>query len=289
MQIFLNGCVTGLVISLVALSFTSVYLSTRVFHLALGGVFTAAPFIVWSSVRSGIPWPIGVVIALLVGTLVSLLCELVNHSRLSRKRVSAGSHLISSLGLYIVITQLIVMRWGSDAQTLRHGVSRVINISGISLTPPQIVAASVSTLVMILFFLWLRLSRKGLQFRALSDNENEVALRGYNIRRLRLLAFGLSGLLCSGGAILLSYDRGFSPYGGITAILLAVVAMIVGGRQTFLGPVIGGLIVGVLREETAYLFAARWQELFTFLLLALFILVRPSGLIGKKGRLESEP
>jgi branched-chain amino acid transport system permease protein len=98
----------------------------------------------------------------------------------------------------------------------------------------------------------------------------------------------MSGLLCSAGAIVLSYDRGFSPYGGMTAILLAVVAMIVGGRQTFVGPVIGGLVLGVLREETAYLFAARWQELFTFLLLALFILVKPSGLIGNKGRLEAE-
>jgi branched-chain amino acid transport system permease protein len=225
---------------------------------------------------------------LLAGTAISLLCEISNHARLSRNGVSAGGHLISSLGLYIIITQLIVMKWGSDAQTLRHGVSRVINISGILLTSPQIVVASVSALVIALFFLWLRFSRKGLQFRALSDNANEVALRGYNIKRLRLLAFGMSGLLCSAGAIVLSYDRGFSPYGGMTAILLAVVAMIVGGRQTFVGPVIGGLVLGVLREETAYLFAARWQELFTFLLLALFILVKPSGLIGNKGRLEAE-
>lgn len=288
MQTLLNGCVTGLLISLVALAFTTVYLPTRVFHLALGAVFTAAPFIVWASVRSGIPWPIGVVFALLVGTSFSLLCEIVNHARLSRKRVSAAGHLISSLGLYIIIIQLIVMRWGSDAQTLRHGLSQVINISGILLTLPQIIAASISILAISMFFLWLRLSKKGLQFRALSDNANEVALRGYNIQRLRLLAFGISGLLCAGGAIAFSYDRGFSPYGGMTAILLAVVAMIVGGRQTFLGPVIGGLVLGILREETAYLFAARWQELFTFLLLALFILVRPSGLIGNKGRLESE-
>lgn len=289
MQVVINGCITGLALSVVALSFTIVYLPTRVFHLALGAIFIIVPYIVWAGVNAGLPQTFMVVCALLAGTALSLLCELLNHHRLSRIGVSASAHLISSLGIYIVLNQLVFMKWGSDPHTIRSGVSSLIPFFGVSVTPPQAASAIFSVLILVAFFLWLRFVKKGVLFRALADNPAEVAILGYNIDRVRLLAFGLSGLLCSCGSLLLAYDKGFSPYGGLTAILLAVVAMIIGGRATFIGPVAGGLILGLLREETAYLLATRWQDLLTFLLLALFLLLRPSGLITHKGRIESQP
>jgi len=102
------------------------------------------------------------------------------------------------------------------------------------------------------------------------------------------MAFGISGIFCSGSALLVSYDIGFDPHGGLIALLLAVVAVIIGGRQSFMGPVMGGILLGLVRSEVVWFLSARWQEAITFLLLALFLFVRPNGIFGRKGRLEAE-
>ena len=64
--------------------------------------------------------------------------------------------------------------------------------------------------------------------------------------------------------------------------------MIIGGRRTFVGPVIGGLLLGILRANVIWFFAARWQDVVMFTVLALFLLFRPDGLMGKRLRVEAQ-
>lgn len=288
MQTIANGIITGCTIALLALAFTVVYLPTRIFHIALGGVYALAPFIMWFGLARGWPWYVGSFAAVISGIAVSLACEYSNHMNLERRSASPGAHLISSLGLYIVIVQGITLIWGNETKQLRERLETPYILSNVVLTGAQITAAIIALLVLALFFIWLLLSARGLHFRALSDNPKEIALRGYNVSRLRLLAFGLSGLLGSTGSLLVAYDIGFDPHGGFTAVLLAVVATIIGGRYSFLGPVIGGLLLGLVRAEVTWFFSARWQDAATFLLLTLFLFVRPNGLLGRGARLEAE-
>ena len=288
MQIFVNGTITGLTIAVLALAFTVVYLPTRVFHVALGGVYATAPFIAWTCTRWGWPWYVAMALASLTGVGLSLACEFVNHARLERKGASSGAHLVSSLGIYIIMVQAIALIWGNETKVLRRGLDAVVAFGEIIITRAQLLAAGVSVLMLALFYGWLQWSRLGLQFRALADNPKELALRGYNIRRLRRVAFGMSGALCSGSALLVSYDIGFDPHGGLVALLLAIVAVIIGGRESFLGPVLGGVLLGLVRSEVVWFLSARWQEAVTFLLLALFLFIRPNGILGRKGRLEAE-
>ncbi|MFM7578014.1 MAG: ABC transporter permease subunit, partial [Microcystaceae cyanobacterium] len=103
-----------------------------------------------------------------------------------------------------------------------------VKFSGLVLTNAQIWAAIASSVVLGCFYAWLKYSQLGLEFRALADNAKEFALRGYNVNRLRLLAFGLSGLLGAVSSLLVAYDIGFDPNGGLNAVLLAVVAVIIG-------------------------------------------------------------
>lgn len=115
----------------------------------------------------------------------------------------------------------------------------------------------------------------------------QFALFGYNVNIHRILAFGVAGLLASAASIASAYDTGFDPHVGLHAILLAVVAVIIGGRGSFLGPIIGGLILGILRAQVVWHFSSRWQEAATFGLLALVLLIRPQGILGRKTRVET--
>ena len=114
-----------------------------------------------------------------------------------------------------------------------------------------------------------------------------MALRGYNIRRLRVFAFAVSGFLAAESAVLVAYDVGFDPHGGIHALTLAIVAVIIGGRQTFIGPLLGSLLLGLVRAQVVWNLSARWQDAVTFILLAGFLLLRPEGLLNPQGRVEA--
>lgn len=288
MQVLLNGLIDGLVIALLAVAWNVVYLPTRVFHVALGGIYTAAPFVVWACLHKGLSLPLSLALALLGGILVSLVCEWANHWRLERKGVGAGVHLIASLGLYIVLTQAVVMVWGTETKVLRTGLDRVFTTREVVVTQAQLTAACVAVGLLALYAFWLKKTGAGLRFRALAENPTEFALRGFNVRRMRLGAFALAGFMTGACALVAANDDGFDPNGGLSALLLAVVAAIIGGRLSFAGAALGGLLLGIVRAEIVWFLSARWQEAITFLLMALFIFLRPNGLIQRAYRVEAD-
>lgn len=98
----------------------------------------------------------------------------------------------------------------------------------------------------------------------MADNATEFALRGFNLYAYRLLVFCLAAILAATTSILSAYDIGFDPYGGLDMLLLAIVAVIIGGRRSFLGPVVGGLLIGLLRSMVVWYLSARWQDVATF-------------------------
>lgn len=287
MQIFANGLITGLTLALLAVSFNAVYLPTRVFYLALGGIYTIVPFIAFSCQQAGLPWYLSAIVALAAGGLISVLCELLNHNRLERVSAPSEAHMISSLGIYIVLSQITVLIWGSEPKTLRSGIDAVGNIGEIILTGSQQICFIVPIVILILYYAFLRATNIGLHLRALADNATELALRGYSITQSRVLCFLIAGLFCAASALLTAYDVGFDAHGGLAAILLGIVAVIVGGRSSFVGPMVGALLLGLTRSYVVWIWSSRWAEAVTFAFLALVLFLRPQGLIQSKMRIES--
>ena len=287
MQIIFNGLCNGALIALFAMAFVVVYLPTKVFYIALAGIYVIGAYLTKQLVDWGVPWPVAVGGALAAGVGISLLCDLLNHRPLERKRSSMGAHMISSLGIYMILVQVVALAWGNDPQVLKTGIGGVWRINGIVMAHSQIVALLVSLALVTGFFAWLKCSDLGLRFRGLADNPVEMELLGYNTDNLRTLAFAISGFLGSAAGILSAYDLGFDPNIGMSAVMLAIVATIIGGRGTFIGPVIGGLLLGIIRSQVVWHASARWQDAITFLLLAIFLLCRPSGIIGGEKRLEA--
>jgi branched-chain amino acid transport system permease protein len=289
MQFILNGAISGLTLAVLALAFMVVYLPCRVFYLTLAGIYALVPYITLSCLRQGWPVWLAVSAAVAAGIGVSLLCELVNHAPLEKKRASAGAHLIASLGVYLILVQVVAIVWGNETQVLRSGIDTVYRMGDtIMLTRAQVVAGCGSLILLMAFYCWFRFSNLGLQFRAMADNPIQLALQGYNIRRLRLFAFAMAGFLAAVSALVVGNDVGFDPHGGLPVLLLAIVAVIIGGNTSFLAPVLGGLLLGIIRAVAVWHLSSRWQDAVAFLLLALFLLFRPHGILGRKLRLETE-
>jgi branched-chain amino acid transport system permease protein len=167
-------------------------------------------------------------------------------------------------------------------------VDETINLAGVILTHSQLLGGAASLVLLAAFLVWLKRTDIGLQFRALSDNPTQLSLMGYNIRQLRVVVFALSGLLTAAASLLMAVDIGFDPHSGLQMVLLAMVATIIGGRGSFLGPIVGAIMLGILRSQVVWYTSARWEEAMTFLLLVVFLFLRPQGLFGRVGRVEAQ-
>jgi branched-chain amino acid transport system permease protein len=287
LQILLNGLASGSAIALLALAFQAVYLPTRVFFIGLAGVYSFTPFIAHAVLKQGGPMVLAIVAAASASILLCLLCEWTNHAPLARKRASDGAQLIASLGIYIILVQIIAMIWGNDTKTLRIGLDSVTRIQGVIVTGAQWVSLGAAAILIGGFTVFLMRLNIGLRLRALADNPTIFALYGYNIDRHRLFAFALCGFFAAASSLVTAYDIGFDPHTGLHAVLLAIVAVIIGGQNSFAGPVMAGVLLGLLRAQVVWHLSTRWQEAATFALLAVFLLLRPQGLLGRKSRLEA--
>lgn len=287
MQIILNGLISGAAIALLAIAFQVVYLPTRVFFLGLAGIYSAAPFFTIALFSLSGNWVLAVMGAVTACVILSVLIELGNHAVLSRRNASDAAQLISSLGIYIVLVQIIVIIWGSDPRSLGSGVESVTRFADLFITMAQWITIITAFVLLCIFSIFLMRSDLGLRLRALADNPTQFMLIGKSSRAHRLLAFALGGFFASASSLVTAVDIGFDPYVGLHAVLLAVVAVIIGGQSSFPGPVLGALLLGLIRVQVVWYSSASWQEAATFLLLAIFLLFKPQGILTSRTRLEA--
>ena len=292
LQTLLNGLVQGLLFAVIGVAFSLVYSTSRVFYLALGSTFTVAPYVFIASAHAGLPWWLAIGATLLVAAALGLAAEHFIHWPLDRSRAPGEIHLIASLGAFLVVGQVVVLIWGSDAKVLRAGVDTVYQLGALRATQGQALAVFVSVAILAALAGWFRWSDVGLQIRAMASNAPLLATLGRDVRALRRGAFALSGVLAAAAALLAARDLGFDPNVGMRAVLVGVAATIVGGRGSFVGAAVTGLVFGVLRAQVVWHSSARWEDAATFAVLALILLVIPTGLSGAlrgRTRIEDTP
>lgn len=286
MQIFLNGLLQGILFGATGVAFALVYRTTKVFHLALGGIGALAPYIGLSSIAAGLPGWAAVACAVFAAACIGVLIDEGIHWPFSRKRAPVAVHLIASLGAYLVIVQCIALIWGNETQALRIGVDQTWTMLGITLAQAQVLGPALTFAATVALFVWLNGAGRGLELRALADNPVLVALLGRNVRALRRWVFCLSAALAASASMAQAWDVGFDPHVGLKAVLLGMVAMIIGGSGSFVGPFAGGVLLGVIRAEVVWFGSARWEEAVTFAILALFLFFRPQGIFAQRLRME---
>lgn len=286
MQILINGLLQGLMFGSVGVAFALVYRATKVFYLALGGIYALAPFILLASMQAGVHVVVGCLIAVGMAAAIGVLAEESIHWPLTRKGAPGAVHLIGSLGAYLVLVQIVAIVWGNETRVLREGVDSTWGMLGVQVATAQLLGPVLAMTAVALLGVWLFRADHGLELRALADNPILVSIIGCNIRVLRRWVFGLSGALAAVVSVAQAWDVGFDPHVGLKAVLLGMVAMIIGGTGSFMAPFVGGVLLGILRAEVVWFGSARWEEAATFALLAMFLFVKPQGIFANRMRLE---
>lgn len=287
LQFLANGLCAGAVYALVALGFGLIYSSTRVFHLAHGGVYAASAYTLYFALEFlHLPVIPAVLVALAAAASLGGMAELLVYRPLYASAASSAVVLVSSLGLYIVMVNLIALVAGNSVIILRPGVETTIMVMGVVLTRIQVAQLIVGGAAISGYAVFLLRTRAGTLFRALADNSPLLSVLGTRVHHLRLAVFVLGSALAGLGAALAALDVGIDPHAGLPAVLVAAVACIIGGVDRLLAPAAGAVLLGVLQSLVTWQTSASWQTAVTFGLLILFLLFRPTGLAGGVRRLE---
>ena len=147
MQILLNGLCNGMVIALLAIAYTVVYLPTRIFFIALAGIYVGCAYLTWEMLGKGIHVGYAIGLSVALGAIVSVLCELFNHRSLEKHKASDGAHMISSLGIYMIMIQAVAIIWGNEPKILKTGLETTYHLMGFTVASSQVInliAASIA-------------------------------------------------------------------------------------------------------------------------------------------------
>lgn len=284
-QNLFNGFINGITYSFLAIGFALVYNTTKVFHMAAAALYSFGAYMFYSFAGLlGLPALVAGGVAVLLTMGLSWLIDISVYQPLQKKEASANAVMIASLGVMIVVINLLIVFFHDEPKAFTNTISKDVSNGMLVITAVQRNQLIIGTAAIILVLLFLNRTPWGLRFRALSTDSMLYRTQGYDARKTRLLAVLLSGAFITVGSCMRAYQFGILPNEGMTFLIKAMVAMIIAGTGRFGICVLGGLGLGLLEGWAGYLSQAIWTDAITYLLLISILLLRPRGIAGGKMR-----
>jgi branched-chain amino acid transport system permease protein len=280
LQVAVSGLLLGGLYSLIAVGLTLVFGVVRIINFAHGELLMVAMYLTWVLHHyAGMDPYLSVLIVAPVLFLTGMLVQRVFIQPILGS--PASMKIFVTVGLSIALQNLALMIFRGDFRTIQTAYSTtVLNVGGLSLSLPRLIAFGVALLLATGFFLFLKYTFTGKALRALAEDREAAALMGIPVKRLFLLAFGLgTGLVGVAGAMLMPIFYAFPTVGHLFG-LTAFVVVVLGGMGSMQGAMVGGLIIGVVESFSGVYIAPALKEAVYFSLFILVLLVRPQGLFG---------
>ena len=288
MDLFLQLAATGLVVGslyvLCALGWGLIYGTTLHFHVAHGAVFTLAAYYAYAAQKFlGLPLAIAVIGAIVAAALSGMLIDLLIYQPLERRGAIRTTLFIASLGLLTLIENLLAIIFAPDPLRMDVGwLAEAVQLGPVFLTRLHLLSVATAILGFLALMAFLKYSLWGQAIRAVSSSPEMARTVGIDLRRVHLLTYAVGSAISAPAGILLSMDVGVEPYRGTTFVLLASVAVIMGGIGSIPGALLGALFLALLENLGVWKIASEWQSSISFGAFLIFIVVRPRGLFGRK-------
>ena len=280
-----NGILIGLMYSLIALGFVLVYKATDAINFAQGEFVMLAGFIIAGMmVLAGAPFWLGVVVALVGMIAFGFGLERIVLRPLIGRPIIAV--IMATIGLATVLRGAAPLFFGAETRALPLPISDEPWLIGpISLPPGQVVGALLSLGFLAAFSWFFLKSRMGVAMRAVADNQQVAMAMGINVERYFAIAWGLAGIVSALGGLAWGALLGVDVHLALVGLKVFPV-VILGGLDSILGAIVGGLIVGVVENLAAGyldpLVGGGTKDFAPYLLMILMLMIRPYGIFGKQ-------
>jgi branched-chain amino acid transport system permease protein len=192
--------------------------------------------------------------------------------------------MISSFGVLIILSNLVAIIWGSNPTVVSQGGrSAIYNFGRIYTTGPQLQIIVVTIVLAVLLAIFFRYMRLGIAIRAMGNDSELAEVVGMPSKLLRHVSFTVGSGLVGVSAMLIGLNVGIIDFNmGFDIILMATVAMIIGGLGNVGAAAAGGFLLGVIQNVAVWKIESKWQLAISFAILILVLLFKPSGLFGDR-------
>ena len=283
---FLQQCLTGISLggayALIAIGYTLVYGILRLINFAHGDIFMMAGYFMIFAMAS-LPWFIAIPVTLIVTAVLGVTIERIAYRPLrSAPRMSV---MISAIGVSYLLQNLATYLFTALPKGYPEipFLKRIFQIGGLSASFVTFLTPVLTLALVYLLIALINHTKIGMAMRAVSKDYETASLMGIKINKTITFTFAVGSLLAGIGSILYFTDRmTVFPFSGALPGLKCFVAAVFGGIGSIPGAVIGGFILGLGETALVAMGQSTFSDAFTFILLIVMLLIRPTGLFGEK-------
>lgn len=286
LSVFLQHCLTGISLggayALIAIGYTMVYGILRLINFAHGDIFMMAGYFMIFAMVS-FPWFIAIPVVLIATVILGVLIERAAYKPL--RNAPRMSIMISAIGVSYLLQNLATYLFTA----LPRGyptisvLKKIFQIGPLSASLVTFITPVITLALVYMMVVLTNHSKIGMAMRAVSKDFETAQLMGIKINRVISITFAIGSLLAAIGSILYFTDRmTVFPFSGALPGLKCFVAAVLGGIGSIPGAMVGGFILGLGETALVALGYSTFSDAFTFVLLIIMLLVRPTGLFGEK-------
>lgn len=284
-QFLFIGLGNGAVYAMIGMALVVVYRGTGLINFAQGEMAMFATFLVWQLTDLGWPLPLALLGGMVGGALIGAVVHQVVVRPVGDPHQKPLAVVIVTIGLFLGFNALAQLIWGTEGKVMKQLFGNgEVDLGGVPIDYQKLGALAVLALEAGLFYVLFTRTKLGLAMRAVSSNSESAALCGVPVNRIVMVGWALAGAI---GAIAGAF---MAPISEVSAnlmqgpLIFAFAAITLGGFDSFVGAVVGGLSIGVLTDVVPqYLDSVKSMPLFpAFVAILVVLLFRPQGLFGSK-------
>ena len=288
MRTLVSGLALGCKYALVALGFVIVFKATGVINFAQASFVLVGGYMTFNAANT---WNLNFYLALGVAMAAGAILGMLIEALILRRMIGEAPFtlVMVTIGILFILDNLVTAIWGPDPQNLGDPWTTVRTFGDVPVADKDLWTIGFTALVLAGFFLFFRYSTLGLAMRATALDQEAAMAQGISARKIYRVSWGIAGLVAAlAGAALSAGSVALHPGVGLIA-LVAFPAMILGGLDSPLGAVVGGIIIGLVQQLTS-LYGPEYLEWFgngfelvsPYLVMIVILLVRPYGIFGTK-------
>jgi branched-subunit amino acid ABC-type transport system permease component len=282
------GLVSMSVIAIAAVGFTMQFGITNMINLAYGEVMISSAYLAYYLNKAGISIWVGMVAGALFGSVFSFLLNRIVYAPFMRKGTANLGMVIVSLAVSLMISNLLLPIVGFYSVSYQEDPGSLIRLGSIALTRDQIIVIAIAVVLMLGIHALLTYSRLGKAMRATAANPTLARNCGIPTQRVIDSVWLITGALCGlAGVVAALNSDSFAIANGSAFLITILAAAVLGGAGQPYGAMIGAVLIGLITELSAAAWSPEYKEVVAFGILVLVMVLRPQGLLAKRGALAA--
>lgn len=277
----INGIANGLMYALFAAGLALIWGAMRMLNFAHGEFFMLAGYLMfYFIIKLGLDPILSSLLVMVALYGFGYLVERLAITRLLKSDNWMFATVIVTLGISILMESLALIVFGAGYHNIPYYIEGVTRVMGIRISNQRLLIAGVGVVALIAMGYVLKYTKFGLGLRATSQDSEAASLYGVDYHFVYRVTFAIAAVLAALAALVTAPITAVHPLMGKGMLLAGFVVVVLGGLGSFLGAIIGGILLGLVESFVTLYWAAEWQTVMSFVLLALILIFKPWGIFG---------